>query len=85
MAMEEKLDNTKSGDEGFGFNRKRAEGRDESDRNKKNLQLKVRKLNPVNTIAYVQVMEDFELLLFLNLFAWCLFELSSDISLPHAF
>ncbi|XP_073064430.1 tRNase Z TRZ3, mitochondrial-like [Primulina eburnea] len=56
LAMEEKMDNTKSGDEGFGFNRKRAEGRDESDKNKKNLQLKVRKLNPVNTIAYVQIL-----------------------------
>ncbi|KZV50110.1 zinc phosphodiesterase ELAC protein 2 [Dorcoceras hygrometricum] len=56
LAMEEKLDNTKSVDEGFGFNRKRAEGRDEGNRNKNNLQLKVRKLNPVNTIAYVQIL-----------------------------
>ncbi|KAL1551517.1 tRNAse Z trz4, mitochondrial, variant 2 [Salvia divinorum] len=38
-----------------GFNRKRAEGRDESDRPKK-LQLKVRTLNPANTIAYVQIL-----------------------------
>lgn len=37
-----------------GFNRKRAEGRDKND-GPKNLQLKVRKLNPVNTISYVQV------------------------------
>ncbi|KAA8540384.1 hypothetical protein F0562_024697 [Nyssa sinensis] len=39
----------------FGFNRKRAEGRDKSDQ-PKNLQLKVRKLNPVNTICYVQIL-----------------------------
>ncbi|KAK2971154.1 hypothetical protein RJ640_008578 [Escallonia rubra] len=38
-----------------GFNRKRAEGRDKSDR-PKNLQLKVRKLNPINTICYVQIL-----------------------------
>ncbi|KAM7483770.1 hypothetical protein LguiB_008353 [Lonicera macranthoides] len=38
-----------------GFNRKRAEGRDKND-GPKNLQLKVRKLNPVNTISYVQVL-----------------------------
>ncbi|CAI9114176.1 OLC1v1014835C1 [Oldenlandia corymbosa var. corymbosa] len=38
----------------FGFNRKRAEGRDKD--SKKNLQLKVRKLNPVNTISYVQIL-----------------------------
>ncbi|XP_042049465.1 tRNAse Z TRZ4, mitochondrial-like [Salvia splendens] len=38
-----------------GFNKKRAEGRDESDRPKK-LQLKVRTLNPANTIAYVQIL-----------------------------
>lgn len=37
----------------FGFNRKRAEGRDKDSR--KNLQLKSRKLNPVNTICYAQV------------------------------
>lgn len=39
----------------FGFNKRRAEGRDKSDLPKKNLQLKVRKLNPANTISYVQV------------------------------
>lgn len=38
-----------------GFNSKRALGRDKDDGDKKNLQLKVRKLNPVNTICYVQV------------------------------
>lgn len=37
-----------------GFNKRRAEGRDKNDR-PKTLQLKVRKLNPVNTICYVQV------------------------------
>lgn len=41
-----------SGKENFGFNKKRAEGRDNP---KRNLQLKVRKLNPINTISYVQV------------------------------
>ncbi|XP_059640695.1 tRNase Z TRZ3, mitochondrial-like [Cornus florida] len=40
----------------FGFNKRRAEGRDKSDQPKKNLQLKARKLNPVNTISYVQIM-----------------------------
>lgn len=38
-----------------GFNKRRAEGRDKNDKPHKNLQLKVRKLNPVNTISYVQV------------------------------
>ncbi|XP_074576785.1 LOW QUALITY PROTEIN: tRNase Z TRZ3, mitochondrial-like [Curcuma longa] len=41
--------------ETLGFNKRRAEGRDKSDR-PKNLQLKVRKLNPVNTICYVQIL-----------------------------
>lgn len=40
----------------FGFNKRRAEGSDKSDASKKNLQLKVRKLNPINTLAYVQVL-----------------------------
>lgn len=40
--------------EPVGFNKRRAEGRDKNDK-PKNLQLKVRKLNPANTIAYVQV------------------------------
>lgn len=38
-----------------GFNRKRAEGRDKNDR-PKNLKLKARKLDPVSTIAYVQIL-----------------------------
>ncbi|KAK9682402.1 hypothetical protein RND81_10G071500 [Saponaria officinalis] len=38
-----------------GFNKRRAEGRDKSDK-PKNLQLKSRKLNPVNTICYVQIL-----------------------------
>jgi len=38
-----------------GFNKRRAEGADKSGLPKKNLQLKVRKLNPINTISYVQV------------------------------
>lgn len=38
----------------FVYNKKRAAGRDKNDR-PKNLQLKVRKLNPINTICYVQV------------------------------
>lgn len=37
-----------------GFNKRRAEGKDKADK-PKNLQRKVRKLNPVNTICYVQV------------------------------
>ncbi|XP_058780560.1 tRNase Z TRZ3, mitochondrial isoform X1 [Vicia villosa] len=39
-----------------GFNKRRAEGTDKADFPKKNLQLKVRKLNPINTISYVQVL-----------------------------
>ncbi|PKA59063.1 ribonuclease Z [Apostasia shenzhenica] len=38
-----------------GFNRKRAEGGDKSDR-PRNLQLKTRKLNPINTISYIQIL-----------------------------
>lgn len=38
-----------------GFNKRRAEGKDKADK-PKNLQLKVRKLNPVNTICYVQIL-----------------------------
>lgn len=53
-------------DESVGFNRKRAEGRDKD--NRKTLQLKVRKLNPVNTICYVQVI--FLLLLVLHVVAF---------------
>ncbi|KAK7301398.1 hypothetical protein RJT34_12261 [Clitoria ternatea] len=37
------------------FNKRRAEGKDKNDA-PKNLQLKVRKLNPVNTISYVQIL-----------------------------
>ncbi|KAL3840870.1 hypothetical protein ACJIZ3_025461 [Penstemon smallii] len=55
FAMEEKDGSTKAGNGTIGFNRKRAEGRDDSEP-KKNLQLKVRKLNPVNTISYVQIL-----------------------------
>ncbi|KAH9624165.1 hypothetical protein KSS87_004304 [Heliosperma pusillum] len=38
-----------------GINKRKAEGRDKSDK-PKNLQLKTRKLNPVNTISYVQIL-----------------------------
>lgn len=38
-----------------GFNKRRAEGTDKTNFTRKNLQLKVRKLNPINTISYVQV------------------------------
>lgn len=41
-------------EETLGFNKRRAEGRDKSDKPKA-LQLKTRKLNPVNTICYAQV------------------------------
>lgn len=41
--------------ESVGFNKRRAEGRDKSDK-PKTLQLKVRKLNPINTICYVQIL-----------------------------
>ncbi|XP_059303243.1 tRNase Z TRZ3, mitochondrial-like [Lycium ferocissimum] len=53
LAMEE----ISSKDESVaGFNKRRAEGKDKNDGPKKNLQLKVRKLNPVNTISYVQIL-----------------------------
>ncbi|OIW09107.1 hypothetical protein TanjilG_16334 [Lupinus angustifolius] len=39
-----------------GFNKRRAEGRDKNDASRKNLHLKVRKLNPINTISYVQIL-----------------------------
>ncbi|KAI7985174.1 hypothetical protein LOK49_LG14G01941 [Camellia lanceoleosa] len=42
--------------ESVGFNKKRAEGTDNSDRPRKILPLKDRKLNPSNTICYVQIM-----------------------------
>ncbi|KAK8936191.1 hypothetical protein KSP39_PZI013536 [Platanthera zijinensis] len=38
-----------------GFNKRRAEGNDKSDK-RRNLQLKSRKLNPVNTLCYVQIL-----------------------------
>ncbi|KAH6758826.1 tRNAse Z4 [Perilla frutescens var. frutescens] len=53
--MGEREINSKSAPEAAGFNRKRAEGRDASDRPKK-LHLKVRTLNPANTISYVQIL-----------------------------
>lgn len=40
----------------FGFNKRRAEGRDKDVPDKKKLQLKVRKLNPINTLSYVQIL-----------------------------
>ncbi|KAM5579119.1 tRNase Z TRZ3, mitochondrial [Rosa sericea] len=46
-AMEDKT-------ESVSFNKRRAEGNDKNERPKKNLQRKVRALNPTNTIAYVQ-------------------------------
>lgn len=40
----------------FGFNKRRAEGKDKDVHDKKKLQLKVRKLNPINTLSYVQIL-----------------------------
>lgn len=54
MEMEETAVES-GGSSSFGFNKRRAEGQDNIDRPKKNLQLKERRLNPTNTIAYVQV------------------------------
>ncbi|XAR50668.1 Ribonuclease Z [Bertholletia excelsa] len=51
-SMEETTTQTQS----VGFNKRRAEGTDKSDRPKKVLPLKDRRLNPVNTISYVQIM-----------------------------
>ena len=53
--MEETAEESGGGSSSFGFNKRRAEGKDKSDRPKKNPRLKERKLNPTNTIAYVQV------------------------------
>ncbi|XWS20248.1 hypothetical protein CRYUN_Cryun31cG0084000 [Craigia yunnanensis] len=55
VAMEETAKES-GGSSSFGFNKRRAEGQDKSDRPKKNPQLKERKLNPTNTIAYVQIL-----------------------------
>lgn len=49
------MEGSSSGSEHIGFNKRRAEGKDGSDKPKKNLQRKVRKLDPANTISYVQV------------------------------
>lgn len=48
--------------ESVAFNKRRAEGNDKNERPKKNLQRKVRALNPTNTIAYVQVCKGFAFL-----------------------
>mgnify|MGYP004708368747 CR=1 FL=1 len=39
----------------FVYNKKRADGSEKKDLPRKTLELKVRKLNPINTICYVQV------------------------------
>lgn len=49
--IDDEIEETKK----IGFNKKRAEGRDKSSR-PKDLKLKVRRLNPVNTISYVQIL-----------------------------
>lgn len=67
------MDETKSSSSSFGFNKRRAEGKDKNDRPKKNLQLKSRTLNPTNTIAYVQVIYLFNLYLFFCLLWLLLF------------
>ncbi|XVF74547.1 hypothetical protein PTKIN_Ptkin13bG0118600 [Pterospermum kingtungense] len=57
VAMEETAEESGgSSSSSFGFNKRRAEGKDKSDRPKKNPQLKERRLNPTNTIAYVQIL-----------------------------
>ncbi|XP_023752475.1 tRNase Z TRZ3, mitochondrial [Lactuca sativa] len=53
--MELEMEDPKKAGMAAGFNKKRAEGRDKSSR-PKDLKLKVRRLNPVNTISYVQVL-----------------------------
>ncbi|KAJ6811196.1 uncharacterized protein M6B38_154260 [Iris pallida] len=54
LNMEEKREE-KEGMVGGGFNKRRAEGRDKNDK-PRSLGLKTRKLNPVNTICYVQIL-----------------------------
>lgn len=79
LAMEEKDGSAKVGTEGLGFNRKRAEGRDES--SKKNLQLKVRKLNPANTTSYVQVRDFFNFFFIFYIFNVMLLGLNNHVLL----
>lgn len=55
IKMGDEAEETKKMGMDAGFNKKRAEGRDKSSR-PKDLKLKVRRLNPVNTISYVQVL-----------------------------
>ncbi|KAL5156620.1 tRNAse Z TRZ4, mitochondrial [Glycine soja] len=43
-------------EESSSFNKRRAQGRDKNDISQKNLYLKVRKLNPINTISFVQIL-----------------------------
>ncbi|PIA64794.1 hypothetical protein AQUCO_00100337v1, partial [Aquilegia coerulea] len=51
----EKVEFMEEASSSIGFNKRRAEGKDKNDKFK-NLQLKTRKLNPVNTISYVQIL-----------------------------
>lgn len=55
--MEEK-EVEESAESRVGFNKRRAEGKEKGDK-RRTLQLKTRKLNPVNTISYVQVWSSF--------------------------
>ncbi|KAL8217395.1 hypothetical protein R6Q57_020768 [Mikania cordata] len=54
IKMEDEVEETKKIGISSGFNKKRAEGKDKS--RPKDLKLKVRRLNPVNTISYVQIL-----------------------------
>ncbi|KAK9066240.1 hypothetical protein SSX86_013561 [Deinandra increscens subsp. villosa] len=54
LEMADESEETKKIGVTTGFNKKRAEGRDQS--KPKDLKLKVRRLNPVNTISYVQIL-----------------------------
>lgn len=55
MEFEEDSAAKPSAEFSYGFNKRRAEGTDKKDVPKKTFQLKQRKLNPINTICYVQV------------------------------
>ncbi|VVB00491.1 unnamed protein product [Arabis nemorensis] len=54
--MEKTNEANGSKSDSFLFNKRRAEGFDKIDKPKKNLERKSRKLNPTNTIAYVQIL-----------------------------
>ncbi|XP_010500810.1 PREDICTED: zinc phosphodiesterase ELAC protein 2-like [Camelina sativa] len=56
MEKHEAIDNGSKSSNSFVFNKRRAEGIDKTDKNKRNLERKSQRLNPSNTIAYAQIL-----------------------------